>query len=96
MLLKKSTFVRKNDMIWQKYGVTQERGEERLTKKVRKKYVGGGSTAKECDATHSKKKKNFARDVLLDASWLLMYFLWVYLLMMLLAFYETNKPHISK
>ena len=55
-------------MIWQKYGVTQERGEERLTKKVRKKYVGGGSTAKECDATHSKKKQNFARDVLLDAS----------------------------
>ena len=44
-------------MIWQKYGVTQERGEERLTKKVRKKYVGGGSTAKECDATHSKKDK---------------------------------------
>ena len=61
MLLKKSTFVRKNDMIWQKYGVTQERGEERLTKKVRKKYVGGGSTAKECDATHSKKKKKFCK-----------------------------------
>ena len=31
--------------------------EGRLTKKVTKNYVGRGSAAKTCDATHSKKKK---------------------------------------
>ena len=37
--------------------VTQERGEGRLTKKVTKKYVGGGFAAKKWDAIHSKQDK---------------------------------------
>ena len=45
--------------------------EGRLTKKVTKKYVGRGSAAKTCDATHSKqkkqKKRDFASDVLFHA-----------------------------
>ena len=37
--------------------VTQERGEEKLTKKVTKNDVGGGFIAKKCDAAHSKKTR---------------------------------------
>ena len=74
MLPKKSTFVRKSVIIWQKYRVIQnvrhsEKGRGRLTKKVTKNYVGGGFAAKKCDATHSKKnKRDFASDVLFDAN----------------------------
>ena len=51
---------------------------------------------------HSLKKKTryFASDVLFEwPLWwcfTLLYFLWVYLLMVSLDFYETNKPYISK
>ena len=37
--------------------VTQERGEEKLTKKVTKSDLGGGFVAKKCDAAHSKKTR---------------------------------------
>ena len=79
--------------------ITQERGEGRLTKEVTKSDVGGEDATKKGDVTHSK-KRDFSSDVLFE--WLLwywlilLYFLWVYLLMMLLAFSETNKPYISK
>ena len=72
--------------------VTQERGEEKLTKKVTKSDLGGGFVAKKCDAANSK-KRDFASDVLFEWS---LYFLWVYLLVMSLAFCETNKPYRSK
>ena len=38
--------------------------EGRLTKKVTKNYVGRGSAAKTCDATHSKKKKQKKNEIL--------------------------------
>ena len=79
--------------------VTHEREEDRLTIKVTKCKVGGGFAAKKCDATHSK-KRDIASYILFEWPlwcWLiLLYFLWVYLLMMLLTFYETSKPYISK
>ena len=39
--------------------------EGRLTKKVTKNYVGRGSAAKTCDATHSKKKKKKKKNEIL-------------------------------
>ena len=39
--------------------------EGRLTKKVTKNYVGRGSAAKTCDATHSKKKKKKKKNAIL-------------------------------
>ena len=39
--------------------------EGRLTKKVTKNYVGRGSAAKTCDATHSKKKKKKKKNQIL-------------------------------
>ena len=81
--------------------ITQERGEGRLAKKGNKSDVRGRSQSKKCNATHSKKPQDFASDVCFFEwplwCWLnLLYFLWVYLLMMSLAFYETNNPYISK
>ena len=87
--------------MWQKYGVIQnvrhsgKRG-GKFDKKATKNYVGGGFAAKKYDDTHLKKTRDFASDILFDADFILVYFLWVYLLMMLIAFYETNKPYISK
>ena len=62
MLPKTNTFVRKNVMIRQKYGVIQnvrhsgKRG-GKTDRKVTKNYAGEGFAAKKCDATHSKKNK---------------------------------------
>ena len=59
LLLEKTLWYDKS--MWSfKLCVTQERVEGRLTKKVTKNYVGGGFTAKKCDATHSKKKQQKA------------------------------------
>ena len=72
---------------------TQERGEGRLRKKVTRKDVGEGFTAKNCDATHLRVT------CFLNYPMILPYFavfLRVYLLIMLLAFFETNKSNISK
>ena len=79
--------------------VTHERVEGRLTKKVAKNDVGGGVAAKK-KWYHSLKKNEILRVTCFlndpyDAD-LFCCFLWVYLLMILLAFYETNKPYISK
>ena len=69
-------------------------------KKVTKSDLGEGFAAKKCDVTHLKKTRDFASDVLFEwPLWwcfTLLYFLWVYLLMVSLDFYETNKPYISK
>ena len=45
--------------------VTQERGEGRLTKEVRKSDVGGVVADKKSDVTHSK-KRDCASDVLFE------------------------------
>ena len=102
MLPKKNALVRKNVMIWQKYGVIQnvchsgKRGGKIDQKKVTKNYVGGGFAAKKCDATHSKEKTRFCEWRSFQCWLVLLHFLWVYLLMILLAFYKTNKPYTSK
>ena len=81
--------------------ITQEKETGRLTKKVTKSDLGEGFAAKKCDATHSK-KQDFASDVLFEwpVWWCficcILMNVFVYLLMVLLAFYETNKPNISK
>ena len=89
MIAKKDSFARKKVMIWQTYGATQnmlnleKRG--KVDKKVTKTDAVGAVTTKKSDAT--------------QWEWpfwcwiILLYFLWVYLLI-LLAFYETNKPSI--
>ena len=101
---RKRSFVRKNVMKWQKNGAIKNvrhsgKREERLTEKVTKSDVGERVAAKKSDVTHSK-KRDFANEVLFEWPlwcWLiLLYFLWVYLLVMLLVFYEANKPYISK
>ena len=60
-------------MIWQKYGAIQnvrhsgKRGGKKVEKKkVTKNDVGEGFTDKKCDVTHSKKKRDFASDVLFE------------------------------
>ena len=58
--------------------VTQENGEGRLTKKVTKHYVGGGFAAKKCVATHSRKTRDFAIDVLCDADFFCCFFMSVF------------------
>ena len=79
--------------------VTQEKEEEKLKKKYQNCDVGGGVAAKKMWC-YSLKKQDFASDVLFEWPrwcWLiLLYLSCVYLLMMLLAFYETSKPCISK
>ena len=79
--------------------VTQEREEKRLTKNVTKSDVGEGFAAKTCDATHSKKTRFREWRSFWMAPMMMFYFaifLIVYLLMVSLDFYETNKPYISK
>ena len=94
-----NSFVRKNVMIWQKYEAIQnvhhsEKREGRIDKKMRKSDVGEGFATKKCDATHSKKR--FCKWSSFWMTPMMMFyfaaFLWVYLLMILLAFCETNKP----
>ena len=78
--------------------VTQERLEENLTEKVTKIDVGGGVTAKKVIPL-TQKNKIFRVTCFLNDPYdadLFCSILWVYLLMMLLAFYETNKLYISK
>ena len=78
--------------------VSQEKEEGKLKKKLQNSDVGGGVGAKKMWC-YSLKKQDFESDVLFEWPrwcWLiLLYSLWVYLLMMLLAFYETNKPYIK-
>ena len=45
---------------------TESLEERRLTKKVAKSDVGEGFTAKNCDATHSKKPRDLAVDLLFE------------------------------
>ena len=67
-------------LMWQKYGVIQnvrhsgKRG-GKFDKKATKNYVGGGFAAKKYDATHLKKTRDFASDILFDADlfWCIFY-----------------------
>ena len=80
--------------------VTQERREGRLTKKSNKKWRRERVRSQKMWCHSLKKPRDFWGDVLfkwpLWWCFTLLFFLWVYLLMMLLAFYKTNKPYISK
>ena len=80
--------------------VTQEKEKGRLAKKVTKSDIGGGFAAKKCDATHPKKPPRFCEWRSFWMTPMMMFyfavFLWVYLLIMLSAFYGANKPYISK
>ena len=79
--------------------VTQEKEEGKLIKKQQNNDVGRGVAAKKMWC-YSLKKQDFASGVLFEwPRWcwrILLYLSWVYLLMMLLPFYETSKSYISK
>ena len=72
----------------------------KVDKKRNKKWRRGRVRSQKMWCHSLKKKRDFVSDVLFE--WLLwwcfilLYFLWVYLLMVSLDFYETNKPYISK
>ena len=85
MLPKKDSFVRKN-VIWQTYGANQNMlnlgKEKKGWQKNNQKWLVGGVTARKSDATHSEWPR---------CCWLILLdFLWGCLLI-LLAFYKTNK-----
>ena len=75
--------------------ITQEEGNEdwqKSNKKLGRRRV----CSKKMQCYSLKKPRDFASDVLFDPDLFLLYSLWVYLLMMLLTFYETSKPYILK
>ena len=80
--------------------VTQERVEGSLAKKKSNKKWRRGSGHSQKKWFHSLKKTRFCKWCAFRMTpKILTYFavfLWVYLLMMLLALFETNKPYISK
>ena len=102
--LSRNNFVRNHVMIWQnhvwshsKRASLKKEGKVGWQIKVTKSDVGEGFAAENVMGL-TQKNRDIASDVLFEWTlwcFILLYYLWVYLLM-LLAFYETNKPYISK